>query len=769
MRCSLRFGRSGFVVAVVVAALGLLPLAGCGSGSDGAAGPTGPQGPEGPEGPDGPEGPEGPSVINASLLSPEALESLDIVSKVTNVVVASPPVVTFTLATDKGVPVVGIVPFWNASHNFVRFTFAKLVPGTGGGRSNWSDYVRDGSGEPTYDNGAALVDNGDGSYVFTFKTDVASVAGVPYEPTLTHRAAGQIGASDVPLEPQNLWYDFVPSGGAVTLKRNIAVVASCNECHDRLVFHGRRFEVEYCVTCHNPDLAEGEGDMSYMTHRIHAAGTFDVLDDAISYEEVTYPQDLMHCRKCHNGDDAATPQGNNWKNVPTMAACDGCHDVFANNAHSGGAQADDSLCSGCHTPAKIEEYHLTDNATPNNPQVPAGATNFTYEIQSVSDSGSRAPVVVFRVLGNGTPVTFNGFPTTPLLPGYSGSPSFLIAYALPQGEVDEPKDYNNRGRSAAQPASVSITNVWNGTGGNTLTGPDGSGWYTATILSALWPVGATLRAVALQAYFTQLSPAVPRHTVSVVAAHQDDEVRRSVVDSARCANCHEWFEGHGGNRVYEVQVCVVCHVPNLSTSGRGADPANLALAASTADDLYGNDPLTYPEDTNNFKEMIHGIHASAVRESAYEFVRDRGTSGVYGYDWSEVTFPAEVSHCALCHLEGTSALPLPDDVLETTVRTTLTDTSGLIEGETEIRADILAARASVPNATDWINTPTASTCFYCHDSEDSRQHMQQNGGLLSRADGSSFWQRVLYGTTYETCTVCHGAGKIADVTEVHGE
>ena len=91
-----------------------------------------------------------------------------------------------------------------------------------------------------------------------------------------------------------------------------------------------------------------------------------------------------------------------------------------------------------------------------------------------------------------------------------------------------------------------------------------------------------MRAVALQGYFTQTvekagfpTRAVARHAISVVKNVTGDAVRRTVVDKAKCSNCHEWFEGHGGNRVYDTLTCVMCHNPNLSTSGRGANVANL--------------------------------------------------------------------------------------------------------------------------------------------------------------------------------------------------
>ena len=294
-----------------------------------------------------------------------------------------------------------------------------------------------------------------------------------------------------------------------------------------------------------------------------------------------------------------------------------------------------------------------------------------------------------------------------------------------------------------------------------------------------------MRAIALQGYFQFDSNGdeaqdTSLHTISAVMAVAGDEVRRAIVDPAKCGNCHEWFEGHGGNRVVGLQldpdapqqpmVCSLCHVPNLSTSGRSIDPANAASRPSTGEPsdatvaLGTSNTWTWPEDTNNLKDMIHGIHASGTRTYDYEFVRGRN-DGIY-YNWAEVTFPAEngVRNCLLCHFDGTFQLPLDDNVLDTTVRTTGTDDG--LDGNDFVAVGV--ARDSVPGATDWVNTRNASTCFYCHDDDVALAHMRQNGGVISIADPSvaDFTQRQDV-VTVESCAVCHSAGKIADVSVVH--
>lgn len=714
------------------------------------------EGDDGSQGPQGPAGPSGGVVVDASTASATTLAEIDVQSEITSVTIASPPVVNFTLKDSNGRGITGLAALKENDARFIRFTLVKLVPGTNGNPDSWVSYVRDADGLPTYDNAGPLVDHGDGSYTYTFATDVSTVAGVTYQPTLTHRLGGQIGSGSVALEAQNFVYDFVPAGGAVTAMRNIATMDSCNECHDNLVFHGRRFEVEYCVTCHNPDLIEGVDsfDMSTMTHKIHSANP-TYLDS--EFAEVTYPQE-KNCLKCHNGADSATPQGDNWKNKPNLAACGGCHLIdFSPEVaiapiidHTGGPQADNSGCVGCHSDTDIEGYHLSVNATPNNPNVPVGAVNFTYEIIGVTVNASNQAVINFRILADGAPLDLTTYPPT----GFTGSPSFLVAYALPQGDIATPADYNNIGKTAAQPASVSLTNVFNGTQG-TLAGTAGN--YTATLTSAasLFPAGSTLRAVALQGYFTQaagtngIAAQTARHTISTVKAVTGDTVRREVIDNTKCANCHEWFEGHGGNRVYDMKVCVFCHVPNLSTSGRGANLANVTDPILIA----LGDTANYPEDTNNFKEMIHGIHASGMRTNDYTFVRDRGTSGVYYYNWAEVTFPGILNNCSTCHIDGGFVLPVPANALPTTVLTTPTDGA-----DVDAIATVAEGRASLPNAGDMVISPNAGACVYCHDSDLAKGHMEQNGAYYGvRSDY----------VANETCALCHGPGRSADVETVH--
>jgi hypothetical protein len=48
-------------------------------------------------------------------------------------------------------------------------------------------------------------------------------------------------------------------------------------------------------------------------------------------------------------------------------------------------------------------------------------------------------------------------------------------------------------------------------------------------------------------------------------------------------------------------------------------------------------------------------------------------------------------------------------------------------------------------------------------------HMMQNGALLSAPDGSYYTNRDAIGSSYESCAVCHGPGKAADLEAVHNK
>ncbi|MCK5359610.1 MAG: OmcA/MtrC family decaheme c-type cytochrome, partial [Gammaproteobacteria bacterium] len=352
-------------------------LSGC-DGDDGERGATGATG-----------APPPPTTSSA--------ESLNIT--IDSATISSSPVVELSVSDEDGIPFTGI------SDGDLRFTFAKLVPGTNGDPSFWQSYINreetaivgPGTGnttvQATSERNVPMVNHGDGTYTYTFATDITNVTtplAVSYEPTLTHRFAIQVGGG---LPVSNPTFTFRPSDGMTTgiVTRDIVKIESCNECHNALALHGGgRVDTQLCVTCHNPGSTDANSgntvDFKVMIHKIHrgedlpsvvAGGEYSIYgfrDTKHDFSDVALPQNIRHCTKCHDGSDPDTPEGDNWKTQLSIVACGSCHDDidFSKDGsgsppvdptgHPGGIVSDNTECITCHATGRIarsvEETHI---------------------------------------------------------------------------------------------------------------------------------------------------------------------------------------------------------------------------------------------------------------------------------------------------------------------------------------------------------------------------------------------------------------------------
>ncbi len=876
----MKFTRFKSIVRLGTLALVMASLAGCLGGDDGNDGAPAAAPPPAVDGKDGKDGVGAANAVKVSAMTAEQWAELTPKGEITGVTIQSPPVVSFKVTDAEGNPIVGLgntrqravdpVP----TYLNLAFTIAKLVPANAatGTPSKWVNYIVTTAPttttpaaltRPSTDNNGTLVDNGDGTYKYTFSRDItkvkefadattdagsnkkADLGDLTYEPNLTHRLVIQLSGSKfgtgtntatgadsgIPAvamnNPQNIIYDFIPATGqkvsATNTQREIVKIENCNECHGKLAFHGgSRTDTKYCVTCHTdqrkfgrPEAAitvssvdmsnsayrlngQAAGDFTRMVHQIHQGHSLTKTGydyAGVKYNDLGYSMlgdGQKMCIKCHDGSVNAskvTAQGNNWKEKPSRLACGSCHDQVnfeTGEGHGDGSkgvlnlvQLNDASCSSCHTNtgiANIADVHRTENVTKHNPTVAAGLANFTYDITSAAVTGTTA-TVKFKISQSvdgsaASAVTLNAPAAglTASLAGFTGGPSFLLAYAMPQSGIT-PVDYNNLGIKQGQPKSVAIANLLNTsrTDGSITgpgTGPD-AGVYTATINNA-FPAGSNLRSVALQGYYTQVSPAAARHTISVVKAVTGDTARRSVVDPNKCSNCHEWFEGHGGNRVFQTQVCVMCHNPNLSTSGRGiSDTALNAYAFTTADTelltRWGidktkvNAALDFPVTSNTFKDMIHGVHAGKSREMPFRDARDRTPAAITLLDMYKLGFPGILNNCQTCHTAGTYGT-VPSAALASTH-----EAKNAAYTATPTTVNAKASLDTVGNnADDIVTTPYAAACVSCHDNAAAKSHMSLNGGqiLVSRA---------VHNSANESCAVCHSNGSTFDVDKVHNK
>ena len=656
--------------------------------------------------------------------------------------------VNFELSDD-GAPLAGV------DGGDIRFTVAKLIPASS--PSSWQSYINQtetkeagdpgttpvgttafqATAERASTDGGIFTDNGDGTYSYTFSFNFRAVTNpmaVSYDPSLTHRVAMQVSDNVT-----NASYDFVPANpNAVPATRSIVDNASCSECHEKFGFHGGdRVSVDYCVTCHNPGSSDANSgntvNFMVMVHKIHtgealpeveAGGEYAIWgfnNTKHDYSTVVYPQDSRNCTKCHDGADAATPDGNNWKDVPSLAACTSCHET--------------------PDPAEYPTFpNLTADEIVAAHEIPAqvASTKFKYNIIKITDQNDDPVIdagdfvrVTFTVTDPTSADARYNILTDPAFTNLANRASrlaILIGW--------DTTDYTNTDSGSPPAQPISISPLLDGTPPATN---NGDNIFTVTSNVAIPPAFTnTTGVVAIEGHpagaFDNDGVFNDRVPVKNVIQYfrigsLPVENRRTVVDIDKCNSCHGILSLHGNNRTNEIQVCVICHNANATDiEVRPGAPAT------------GVDGKV--EEAIDFKSMIHAIHAGAEEEHGF---RENGIA-VYGFggsvnDFSEVRLPSGIENlknCERCHTGNTFEVPLNDNALPTTVLTNIED-----------------------DPTDDQNiTPTASVCSSCHDGDVDRSHMEGNGAVFDYVSATD-------PPFVETCSVCHGVGKSADLAVAH--
>jgi OmcA/MtrC family decaheme c-type cytochrome len=765
------YARASFAGALL---LGLI-LAAC-SGSTGSAGPAGPAGATGPTGPQGSGG-------GATALSVNTATT--ITGTITAVKIGGPPVVEFKLADENGVPLKGL-PAAD-----LGWVIAQLVPGQNGMSSQWNSYIYETdtpagcpagvaacdstpATQATVENAAtgALVDNGDGTYQYTFKKDITKDPKVVYSATLTHRVAFEIRGL---AQANNGSYTFQPSSGATTgiFSREIVDTATCDGCHTMLSEHGgARVEVQYCVMCHNPgttDPYSGNSlDMKVMVHKIHTGNSLPsiqtmsgtnttptlgsgywivgYMESLNNFNTVVFPQDTRNCTTCHNQTHPNLTEAANYKTVPSMEACGACHDNidFATGAnHSSSIIANDTQCATCHGPtSNLDNGQLQIVAAHVIPEMTFQA-QIAYNIIKATNTGpGQTPVIQFSVTnptnGNKPWNLATDEPFTYCTNGNFGEANLNLAIAW------STTDYTNVGSGVtsevAEPISLPVTCA------ATPPTANGDGTYTLTSPTA---IPANIKGTA--GILFQGHPAhdfndgngaqeIPIPAAVSYAPITDSVAvpRREVASVANCNVCHFQLNGHGNNRVDSVQACAFCHNPNatdvIARIGGGITPAN-----PDPSDLLA-------EQTIDLKVMIHAIHASSFRASQAAgpyVVYHRGSANNFS---TETPFPGTLNNCLACH--DTDTYYPPDPSSSTVLATTISTYVGGVGGSGP------AGQTAV--------TPAAAACSACHTTVTEALHMTQNGGSFNAIkDANSHVPAT------ESCIICHGPGGIADVKVVH--
>jgi OmcA/MtrC family decaheme c-type cytochrome len=570
-----------------------------------------------------------------------------------------------------------------------------------------------------------------------------SPAPAGFDPTVT-TTIGMSGSRD--LTSFNLGtsyagntFNFVPNGAAVTVTRDVIRTASCNTCHDQLVFHGAHaVGMEECVLCHQPqnvDPTTGNTlDLKVMAHKIHMGSSLPSVvgtstTPGVPYEIAGYmgsisnfstvvdPANAQRCGVCHSQTTGAA-QAKAFLTEPSRAACGACHDDvnFATGAnHAGGFQADDKQCANCHVPqgetpfdASILGAHVVANDTPATyPQNPDTLiTSVVITITGVTNGNAgQKPVVAYTVKDiNGTPIALND-PTLEDIQFTMAGPTSDYGYTSFGSDVTTPGYVSEDGTQGTCDSSGNCTYTFQHAIPAGATGTYAIGVESERLENVL--AGTTAA--------QQVESGTPNQIFYFSVDGSKVTARRTVVAKANCNQCHVNLTLHG-NRRNDPQLCELCHNPSLT------DSATRAMSTVPA-------ILNGPAQSLNFNFMVHRIHSGvnlAADGASYAMVSHNGRV----VDFSGVLYPAMsptgstsyTQNCSICHVSG-SEQNLP---------------TGL---------------NAVTNPQYWINPtvqPVSSACAGCHASKPEAAHFLANTDSLG-----------------ESCSVCHAAGAQFAVDAVH--
>jgi len=733
-------------------------------------------------GDDGEQGPMGPAGSGSADVLASTATSLHMV--IDKLVINSAPVVDFTVTNQDGDTVRGLTT------DDLRFAVAKLVSGSFGSPSQWQSYLNqtetategpatgNSAIQATRENNGQLVEQGKGRYRYTFATDITQVTmplAVVYDASLTHRFSIQTSGA---LPAVNATYTFRPSDGSTEdiFRRDIVSTAKCNACHYQLEAHDARIDVKYCVICHNPGSKDANSgnvvDFKVMIHKIHrganlpsviAGGEYAIWgfrDNKHDYSDLELPQDIRYCNKCHDGEDPETPQGHYWNSQASMEACGSCHDNIDFNVdgsatpggHPGGIVADNSECTTCHSAGRIagsiEQAH----------NIPAQVEQAKYQFNLLNVTGGNTPVIEFSVTDPSNNQTLYDITSGAVFTTPSTSRLAILIGWNTLGFTNQLSNVNS-----GQPISINPVDACDGIPIVDWACTVTAGVYSLTKLSAL-PVDAqgTGRVgfeghLAAQDDTDAWSIQVPVTSVVKDFSISDNLTeRRQVVAIEKCNQCHQQLSLHGNNRTDQIELCVICH--NARATDVNQRPKNQAGAPDASLSLDGK-----TEASIDFKRLIHAIHAAAKTNydgSAAHGFRQAGLI-VFGFgnrlhDFSHVRFPGSLQACEACHLPGTYELIGPWEI---------PSQHGILGSVTQAAphaTDATSLANGLMNPSDDLRmTPIASVCTSCHDGILARTHMTLNGAIFDANQASIDISPV------ETCAVCHGPGRVADVALVH--
>jgi OmcA/MtrC family decaheme c-type cytochrome len=584
----------------------------------------------------------------------------------------------------------------------------------------------------------------------------------------------------------------------------------CMICHTvassaetRLVLTGSRL-MGYVHGIHNSEKMPGAVDTSGVAV---PGGTYYRNGGATSTFSVGFPSSMNDCANCHTPASlptiAATPV--TWANCmschvgpPVLAGTQTVAPGFAwagfGVANTGTATTPIFLlgglnhanftaatsCIGCHdgvgAPATIAGFH-DGQKTVRAGLIWGGADQsvvlgalLNMQITGVTKSGANL-VVTWTATYNGTAVDPCNTTPTATAPVFVGATvnattgvvasnmSILKGYG--QGD-----DWVNAGTTSSpgQPLAVNLSTT------NTVCAANVA---TSTIAADTYPpTTVTKGIVALQgkAQVTFTPAAGTANEVIQIRGKTPTKeymldgsavasARRAIVDTAKCLNCHEGtLYQHGGNRVDNVDLCVMCHNPAANEKN------NRVLMGVDATEAYDGKV----GETYDLRTMVHAIHSAGETGKAYVIYR---TMGIYFFGSAASLADAIATKhwpttggvtCAgsegpVTYYPVYGSVPLANEKVPVVTSTGACDTTG---GATPVAA---TATWKIHNYIPVEYPQPLNNCGACHTNGWVPAAVDGSKGVAVTVDaGAAPWGNqlddVLMGPTAASCLSCHQSG-----------
>ncbi len=766
-----RWTWSIFVICVVA-----FGFAGC-EGDDGAAGPQGPPGQEGPPGPEGPPGSDAPPT---SLLALESCgtchgdgsfaDATAVHVKVTAAdVVDTGAFANFAVAPDATVPADLTISFSVTADGApaTDATFYRAYFSDGTTRTTLTDRVTGDPGDPTAVPPipptpiTAFFNNlGGGDYSLTLQGGVAEFGGTDGRYLVIVRT----GANQLEIAAVGDYPNPIPLAG-------LASSEACVGCHgasgevgrfsptERGGHYSAPISAQACVVCHRPDDPatpedEEPGYMQFfrVVHGIHNSHEFPgegfVADGGRLYN-ITYPTYMSNCSVCHSADTIVPATGGTAlaaaNAMPVSGrGCLSCHGSMENDVwdftgftfHLTNIPDPNTFdcASGCHEPGGLASTKVAVTDFHNGIETGNDGIIFDGVDTSVTE-GNKFVWEITGAVDDGTNLaftwqaTYDGVGVDPCNATIgANAPLFHVGNTIrvyrnyAQGE-----DFilGQDAGAPGQPARVTLDATNTVCAGN-----------VATTTIPVDDVDAERGRLALAGKPLVVSVLDPAATMTVRvptptfdwlvgdgAAAPD---RRAVVDTAnKCLACHVGsLYQHGGDRVDNVDMCLMCH--NSASNEKNVRVGMGVDASEAYDGKVG--------ETFEMKTMLHRVHsAGSLGSPPYLVYRNRGiyafapdTSGlpnwpgtgaqiVFGseppfetpHNFISPDYPRALNACGACHSD-TFASVIPD---QTKAMATTVDAG---------------SEEWINQLDDTLQGAATTACITCHKDGAAKGHAYQN-------------------------------------------